>query len=457
MHEPSGRVAAVILAATAILGVRSARAEALSLRHALDYARLHQPTIAAARARVEVARAAAEIPRAAFGPRITAAAIGLGGTSNNTTASYATVGIIDVARIGGTPANASPKWTPEPSTLAGIAVHKELYDFGRYEAQADALDALTRAADETARGAQLDLDLFVEESFYAVLGAKAVLAASEAAVTRSRAHRDLAQAKVGAQLWPPIELARAEADLARYEVDRVRATGALATAQSVLAAAIGSPDAGVDAGPDDLAFTGPPAIATAHDATERAPELLAARAQLVAQQRLTQAIRNELKPDVSLSAELTGRAGGAPVAANATPAGGGFIPDVPNWDVLVVVSWPLYDRMVSARAKTSRRVEAVRAAEIDQVSQQLRTLAARGYVDLDIATAALPALQRALDAAQANHAQAEARFNGGLGTAVELSDAEGLLTDAQIQLAVGRFQLSRARARLARFLAESKP
>jgi outer membrane protein TolC len=76
-------------------------------------------------------------------------------------------------------------------------------------------------------------------------------------------------------------------------------------------------------------------------------------------------------------------------------------------------------------------------------------------VDLDVATAALPALQRAVDAAQANHAQAEARFNGGLGTAVELSDAEALLTDAQIQLAVGQFALSRARARLARVLAEA--
>ena len=49
----------------------------------------------------------------------------------------------------------------------------------------------------------------------------------------------------------------------------------------------------------------------------------------------------------------------------------------------------------------------------------------------------------------ANHEQAEARFNGGLGTAVELSDAEALLTDAQIQLAVGQFQLV-ARARSAR-------
>ncbi len=426
----------------------------MSLRQALDYARIHQPSIAAARARVEVARAATEVPRAGFSPRVTAAAEALIGTANNTTASYGTLGALDVARVGGTPANASVTWKPEPSTLAGVVVEKQLYDFGRLEAQADALDAFARSAEQDARVAQLDLDLLVERSFYAVLGAKQVLAASQAAVTRAGAHRDLAQAKVGAQLWPQIELTRAEADVARFDVDRVRATGALATAQAVLAAAVGSSAAAVDAGTDDVAFGVPPATAAA---IRDAPELGAARDLLAAQQGFTRAIRDELKPDVSFSAELTGRAGGAAVTTNPTPTGGGLIPDVPNWDALVVVSWPLYDRTVSARAKASQRVESVRSAEIDEVREQLRTLAERSTVGLDVARAALPALRRSLDAAQANHAQAEARFNGGLGTAIEVSDAEALLTDAQIQLAIGQFQLSSARALLARVLAEAAP
>ncbi len=430
-------------------------ARAVSLRQALDYAHVHQPSIAAARARVEVARAYAEVPRAAFAPRVAAAAQVLAGTSNNTTASYATLGILDVARIGGTPANAPVSWRPAPSTMIGISVHKELFDFGRLEAQADALDELARSAEEIAKVAQLDLDLLVEESFYAILGARAVLAASDAAVTRGHAHRDLAQARVTAQLWPPIELTRADADLARYELDRVRAAGSLATARAMFAAAIGSADPSVDAGDDDVSLAAPPATIKAVLASaQKAPELRSAQAQLRAQQRITTAIRAELRPDLSLSAELTGRAGGAEVTTNMTPAGGGFVPDVPNWDALVVFSWPIFDRTVSARARTSERIEAVRAAEIDQVTEQLATLDARGFIDLDVARQALPALQRALDAAEANHAQAEARFTGGLGTAIELSDAEALLTDAQIQLAIGQFQLSRARARLGRLIAE---
>ena len=452
--------AAGIGCAAAILGFGSAHAapaSSLSLREAIAYARAHQPSIAAARARVEVARAEARIPNAAYGVRIAGAAEVLAGTNNNTTGSYATLGILDVARIGGTPANAPVSWRPEPSTIVGVSAHKELYDFGRLEAEADSFDAVARAVDDTAKAAQLDLDLYVEESFYAVLGAKQVLAASDAAVARSRAHRDFAQARVTAQLMPPIELTRAQADLARYEVDRIRAAGSLAVAQAVFAAAVGSDAPTLDAGVDDLALPAPPAPATMRDAQDRAPELRAARDQLFAQQRLTASIRDELHPDLSFSADLTSRAGGADVTTNPSPYGNGWVPDVPNWDALVVFSWPIYDRVVTTRAEASQRQELVREAELAQVSEQLRTIAERAYVDLDVATSALPALQRALDAAQANHDQADARFNGGLGTAVELADAEALLTDAQIQLAVGTFQLSRARAVLARALAESTP
>lgn len=439
-----------VLVTIALGSTASAEPKTLTLSRAIAYARAHQPSLAAAKARVDVARADAEVPLAAKSIRIGAAAEILGGTNNNTTASYATLGYLDVARIGGTPANAPVSWSPEASTIAGISAHKELYDFGRLDLAADALSMQAQAVGESAQIAALDLDLFVEESFYAVLGAKAVLAASEAAVDRSTIHRDFAKARVNAQLMPPIELARAEADLARFEVDKVRAAGAVQTTQAVLAAAIGS-DGPVDAGIDDLAL----ADLTNHVITD-APELRFARARLRAQQLTTRAIHAEMRPDLSVSAEFTGRAGGADVAANQGPTGNGFIPDVPNWDVLAVITWPLYDRVVATRAEASRRAEAVRAAELADVSEQLRTAAERAEIALEVEKAAQPALQRAVDAARANHDQAEARFNGGLGTAVELSDAEALLTQAQINLAVGEFQLSRARARLARVLSESR-
>jgi outer membrane protein len=75
-------------------------------------------------------------------------------------------------------------------------------------------------------------------------------------------------------------------------------------------------------------------------------------------------------------------------------------------------------------------------------------------VSIQVSQAALSSLGRAVDAARANYAQAEARFKAGLGTSLELADGEALRTDAEIQLAVGEFEARRARAALSRLIAE---
>jgi outer membrane protein TolC len=90
------------------------------------------------------------------------------------------------------------------------------------------------------------------------------------------------------------------------------------------------------------------------------------------------------------------------------------------------------------------------AAALQQVTAGLRS----AYVAYDVAQASLVSLQHADEAARANYSQAEARFGAGLGTAVELADAEAIRVDAEIQLAVGRFAVSRARAVIARLAGE---
>ena len=65
----------------------------------------------------------------------------------------------------------------------------------------------------------------------------------------------------------------------------------------------------------------------------------------------------------------------------------------------------------------------------------------QGYEAVQVAQAALIGLQRAVDAAHANYAQAEARFKAGLGTSLELADAEAVRTETEIQLAVGRYDV----------------
>jgi outer membrane protein len=78
----------------------------------------------------------------------------------------------------------------------------------------------------------------------------------------------------------------------------------------------------------------------------------------------------------------------------------------------------------------------------------------QAYAAVDLARAVLPSLQHAVEAAHANYAQADARFRAGLGTSVELADAEALRTEAEIQVALGQFEIARARAAFGRVVAE---
>ncbi|HEX8907579.1 MAG TPA: TolC family protein, partial [Anaeromyxobacteraceae bacterium] len=137
----------------------------MALPEALEYARAHQPSILAARARLAATELDTRVPGAMYLPRLAASVQGYAATTNNSTALYVSAPGLDLPRVGGTAAN-TKRWSPDPSTLAALGVRQELYDFGRISA----LQALTNAGVEVERGrtdlARLDLDLAVENAFF---------------------------------------------------------------------------------------------------------------------------------------------------------------------------------------------------------------------------------------------------------------------------------------------------
>ena len=436
-------------------GAPAAPARALSLPDALAYARSNQPSILAARARLSAAEADAGVPRSLYLPRVGVTAQLLGGTANNSTALYVGAPGVDLARIGATPANTTG-WGPYPSTIAALGLRQEVFDFGRI----GALQALTNAQVELERGrmdaARLDLDLAVETAYFGVQAAKRIRDAAEAAFLRAKTNRDAAAAGVMAGLRPPIDLTRADAELTRFDVARIDAEQSVVGAQAAFAAVVGVPDQTLDAtGEAEEAPPAPTLDQAISDALARDPAIRQRMANLDAQRAATLVIQSELRPDISLTAALSGRAGGATPTSGAVPEGDGWVPNVPNWDAGLVFSWPLFDGGVLARVRASRAREAARQLEIDEIKQALGATVEGSYVELEAARQAIAPLQQALEAARANYAQAQARFRTGLGTAVELADAESLLAQSEVNAAVGRFRLATARARFGRAIAEN--
>ncbi len=438
----------------------TAALRAMPLDEALAFAHAHHPSVKSAMARVTAAMADTRVPRAQWLPSFGGTLQAFEGTTNNTTASYVGVRGVDLPRIGGTKVGGSglgdaSAWTPSTSMLAAVGGGQEVFDFGRIAAQAAVADLAYEAESQRAEGERLRLDLVIKECFYGVLGARQVLRAAQDAVQRSSLHRDLAAAEVKTGLHAPIELTRAEAEVTRFDVEQIRASGAVRRAQAVFAAAVGIDDQLLDAAgePPSLAPVPPLAEALAK-APERDPALKQGLAHARVADAIARAIGAEVRPDLVLTATLSGRAGTASPSSGSLSEQVGPLPTVPNWDVGLVLRWPFFDPVIAARRRAAEARAVGARAELEALTGEERAAIQETYVVWEVSQAALASLERAVDAARSNYAQAEARFKSGLGTSLEIADAETLRTEAEIQLAIGRYDVHRARAVLARVLGE---
>jgi outer membrane protein len=458
MRSSFPRILGALVAGVALGAATPAHADpppvkAMTLTEALAYARAHQPAIRAAMARVAAQQEEARVPRAAWLPSVGATLQGFAMTANNSTGTYVGAPFVDVPRIGGTRSAYPGSALPYASTFVGAGIQQEVFDFGRIAARSAAADAVVDVLRQSAAVERLDVDFSVEEAYFAVFAARSVLRAAQEAEERARVHRDLAKAGVDAGLRSPVVLTRADADLARFSVDVEHGRAGLAVAQSVLAATVGVPEPLLDASGDAPSTREMPSLSEAvRDAAGRDPYILQAEARVRAEEKSTRAIGAELRPDISLTSTISLRGGGAPPTSG-TGQGIG-LPNVPNYDVGLVLRWPIFDGPIAARERASRAREQTRREELGLVRFQRSTAVQQAYIAVGMAKATLPALERAVEAAHANYAQVEARFKSGLGDAVELADAEALRTQAEINLIIGQFDLARARVAFGRAIAE---
>ena len=362
---------------------------------------------------------------------------------------------VDIARIAGRSPVRSPDWTPYPSTFAGVGARQELFDFGRIAASTAARDAQVRVASERSREILLDVDFAVEEAYFAVLAAKNVARAARDARDRAKSDRDYAEAGVRSGLRPPVELSRAEAEVARFEAGVARADGGVQEARAVLAAAVGQPDANVDTDEANVPTAEPGNLGSSIEhALAQSPRLQQLLAQVQARELETKAIAAESRPNITLDAVLYAWAGGVQPDGGPMAFGNGWAPTVPNYSAGITLNIPLWDAVTDARARASRAREDEERLRLEEVRQDVIAEVRAAYTALTVAKAVLPSLDKAVDAARANQEQAAARFKAGLGTSVELAEAEALRAEAEIRKALGEFDVARARAELGRALAE---
>jgi outer membrane protein TolC len=430
---------------------------AMTLEEALDYATVHSPLLAAARDQLAQNEKALEAPKSRWLPSFGAGAELLAATVNDTTNVTASIPSVAIPRIGGRAYNPThtfdngQSWHPYPSSFIGVGVTQQIFDFGTTAARVASADAAALAGRHDLEGTRLDIQLTVTVAFTAVQAAHGVLNAANAAVLRAAAQRDQAAAMVQNQLRSRIYLERVEADLSRLKVGALRAEAGVANAQSAFANAVGLDEPLLDARGATLM---PPPMPTREQAVTSAlandPRIQSIAAQLRSQHEAANGIGDFARPNIFLTGTLSARSGGAPITGLATPQYGGWLPETPNWDVGIIASWSFFDPVVQAEARAAHAQENVLSDQLANARQVARAFAQDAWVKSAEAQRALPELTRAYDAAKENYAQADVRFREGLGTSVEIADAQSLLTDSEVQLTVGQFEVARSRAELTR-------
>ena len=302
--------------------------------------------------------------------------------------------------------------------LAQVQLSQLLFDFGKTLA---ATQVARKLAEVSAEGVELQRQLIaltVKEAYTNILLAQRLIRVQEQAL--ERADLNLSSAKgfydVGTQ--PLSTVVRAEVDVANAKVDLINARNALRTARVALNTAMAVEASTPTEIRDNLAYE-PITLdraALRAEALRQSPEYRQAKLQSSAAEANVQVASRNFLPNIS-----------------GTGSYGGTQPDLnPTWSLGLAFTWNIFDggHLIAAYQEAKANLGAagarVKAAELTLI-QSLE----QAEIAVEAAQERIQAALVLINSAQENFRLAQGRFDVGVGTILELTDAQLALTQAQ--------------------------
>ena len=410
-----------MMTATAAQTDTEAVGEAVTLAEARARAVLNSPNVEQARLR---AMAAAQQPlqtRSALFPLLSASLTGAGASNDSRIGAGALNNPVIFSRLG-----------------TGVSASQLLYDFGRTRHLVSAAELRATAADDTIRTSRSDILLFVTRAYYAGLRADAVVRVARQTLDARRLVLDQVQALAQARLKSGLDVSFAEVSVAEAELLLETAHNDRRAADVTLASAMGEDQSRVYKLVEE---TGPPGeleetSALLREALANRPELIARRREAQAGQMLAKAEDRLRWPTLA----VVGSAGYMPVHVGAiqqsTYAAAGLNVSLP---------------MLNGGAFRARRDEAALNARAAQQSvRQLEIDVARevqlAILNATLATERVALARRLVDQSARALELARSRYDLGLSSIVEVSQAQLANTQAEIQAVNARYDVQVQRA-----------
>jgi outer membrane protein TolC len=416
----------------------------LTMEQAVATALQKYPAVRVSEADVRGAAAAIQLARTAYLPRLEAVAGVNRATRNNVLGLLLPSQIL--APISGPVLGTNSLASAWGSTV-GVLVTWEPFDFGFRKASVDIANAGKARAQASVVRTRLDVATLAADNVLTIIAAEQTVKAARAAVDRAAELQRITDALVAAELRPGVESSLARAEQAAAQAQLSRARQAVAEGKAALAALLATDAAHIEISAGKLlTIPEPPSAAGDLAANPIARETQASITESEARLR---ALNRSYFPRFSLQGTSYARGTGALPDGRILGGVNGMGPNIQNWALGFNVNFPVFDIASIAAQKNaeSARLDAERGRYdqvlVDLASRRNQALAAfAGAVEVAKMTPV------ATEAARAAVLQATARYQSGLGTALEVADAQRRLAQAEIDDTLARLAIWRARLRI---------
>lgn len=401
----------------------------LTLDEALAAARAQQPQVRQAAAATRAAQARADQSRAALLPQVSGAAVYQRATDN---------------RAGSSPAGGPERWDTSGAFSFGLNANQLLYDFGQARGRWRSAQETTEAQRSAELGTMNAVAYTVRSAYFQARAALGLVRVAEETLANQNKHLDQVQGFVEVGTQPEIALAQSKTNVANARVQFINAENGYATAKALLNQAMGvegpadyeiadeslAPVDGEDGAEENLL----------EEAVKARPELSALAAQIQAQELTLRAVRGAFGPTLGASTGLT----------EDGPALSGL---TWNWSAALTLTVPVFKGgLTDAQVREADAALASLRAQLDGQRQQVRVDVAQARLAVRAAKAAVEASAQALVNARELLGLAEGRYEAGVGSIIELGDAQVDYTSAAQQQVQSEYNLAQARAALLRAL-----
>jgi outer membrane protein len=384
----------------------------LTLGDAITFTLENHPRRMAASSEAGAAEQQVGEAKSAMLPQIYGAADYLGATQNGIgVANYLNPGF--VPRHNGA-SGESQAWSLKNNYLGAVGASQYLFDFGRVRGEIDERRARADAAGADLKLTELDLIFQTSQRYFALLAARQLVTVYEEAITQRQEQVHESKVKAAAALAPQIDVYTAEAQLARAETQLLAERNEVLKAKAALDNAMGlgaeAPDykTSQTLSPSDIVGTAEEYIGAA---MRLRPDLLALEDQARAAGAKVREYRSDLFPTVNAAAGYNAVGTGLP-AAN-------------NYNIGLLISWPIFNGML-----TTHQIEEARLRR-DAVEHSIADLRQRillevktAFLDWQNAHQEIHEALVTLDASRVELTLAQKRYSAGLGNIIELTDAE---------------------------------